>query len=270
MELDNFKELWNKEHHDLPEISLEKQNEIHSPLEMIKINMKTEFWLMVVTLPMVFIGFPFTTNDSNVRTISIFVTFLTVGLVVYFYSRFLRIYKMLTKTSTNTNYDLFNIKTQLLVCKEIYISYYISYIPLAFVSSLEQINFQFNEDYHIAIFATSFLIAILLLCVIVKYWIYYMYGKYIEDVVRLVDELNGIELLPRKIKNKTWFEKSQRYFIDKLGVKGNILNTILWFVSVYLLMILVLVIILSIIIIVGAKLDLINLNILLKALNKGN
>ncbi|WEK71095.1 MAG: hypothetical protein P0Y62_05940 [Candidatus Chryseobacterium colombiense] len=270
MELDNFKELWNKDGHDLPEISLEKQNEIYSPLEMIKINMKTEFWLMVITLPMVFIGFPFTTNNFNVRIISIFVTFLTIGLVVYFYSRFLRIYKRLIKTSTNTNYDLFNIKTQLLVCREIYISYYISYLPLAFVSSLQQINFQFDEDYHIAIFAISFLIIILLLCITLKYWVYYMYGKYIEDIVRLVDELNGIGLPPLKVRNKSWFERSQRYFINKLGVKGNILNTILWFVSVYLLLIVVLIVILSIIIIVGAKLDLINLNTLLKALNQGN
>ncbi len=270
MELENFKELWNKDSHDLPEISLEKQNEIHSPLEMIKINMRTEFWLMVVTMPMVFIGFPFTTNDFNIRTISIFVTFLTIGLIVYFYSRFLKVYKMLSKTSTNTNYDLFNIKTQLLVCKEIYISYYISYIPLAFVSSLEQINFQFNGDYHLAIFATSFLIAILLLCIVIKYWVYYMYGKYIEDVVRFVDELNGIELSPRKERKKTWFEKSQRYFINKLGVKGNILNTILWFVSVYLFITVMLIIILSIVIIAGAKLNFIDLNILLKALNKEN
>nr|WP_314492429.1 hypothetical protein [uncultured Chryseobacterium sp.] len=42
MELDNFKELWNKDTKQIPpEISLEKQNEIHSPLEMLKINMKT-------------------------------------------------------------------------------------------------------------------------------------------------------------------------------------------------------------------------------------
>ena len=95
-----------------------------------------------------------------------------------------------------------------------------------------------------------------------------MYGRHIEDIVRLVDELNGIELTPQKVRKKTWFEKSQRYFINKLGVKGNILNTVIWFVSVYLFITVMLIIILSIIIIAGAKLDLINLNILLKALNR--
>lgn len=270
MELENFKELWNKDSDDLPEISLEKQNEIHSPLEMIKINMKTEFWLMVVTLPTLLIGFPFANKDFNVKTISIFVTLLTIGLIVYFYSRFLKLYKMLTKTSINTNYDLFNIKTQLLVSKEIYISYYISYIPLAFVLSLDEIGFQFNEDYHVAIFGISFLITIMLLCFIIKYWIYYMYGKYIEDVVYVVDELNGVEVAPKKIRKKTWFERSQKFFINKFGIRGNVLNTILWFISVYIFIIVFLTIVLVAIILIGAKLNWIDLNILQKALNRGN
>lgn len=268
MELENFKELWNKDSQDLPEISLEKQDEIHSPLEMIRINMKTEFWLMVITLPMILIGFPFTTDDFNIKIISIFVAVLTVGLIVYFYSRFLKLYKMLKKSSINTNYDLFNIRTQLLVAKEIYISYYVSYIPLAFVSSLEQIDFQFNEDYHIAIFAISFLIAILILCIIIKYWVYYMYGKYIENVVRLVDELNDMEVYPKKQRNKTWFERSQKFFINKFGIGGNILNTVLWFISGYIFITIFLSLVLVLIIVLGAKFHFIDLDTLLKALER--
>ncbi len=272
MKLENFKELWEKDHQELPEISLEKQNEIHSPLEMIRINMKTEFWLMILTLPMLLIGFPFATEDFNVKTISILVAVLTLGIIIYFYSRFIKLYKMLKKTSINTNYDLFNLKTQLLVSKEIYISYYISYIPLAFVSSLEQIDFQFNMDYHFAVFVVSFLIAIFVLFILIKYWIYYMYGKYIEDVICLVDELNGVEveMKQRKNRDKTWFERSQKYFIKKFGIKGNILNTVLWFASAYVFIIVFLTIVLLAVILIGAKLDFIDLHILQKALNKGN
>ncbi|MCF2218578.1 hypothetical protein H9Q08_04600 [Chryseobacterium sp. PS-8] len=272
MELENFKELWDKDHQELPEVSLEKQNEIHSPLEMIRINMKTEFWLMILTLPMILIGFPFATEDFNVKTISVLVAFLTVAIIIYFYSRFIKLYKMLKKTSINTNYDLFNIKTQLLVAKEIYISYYISYIPLAFVSSLERIDFQFNIDYHFAVFVVSFLIAIFVLFILIKYWIYYMYGKYIEDVVRLVDELNGVEaeIRQRKNRDKTWFERSQKYFIKKFGIKGNILNTVLWFASAYIFIVIFFTIVLFAVILIGVKLDFIDVHILLKALKKGN
>lgn len=239
MELDNFKELWNKDNgQESPEISLEKQREIHSPLQMLKINMKTEFWLTVVTLPMLLTSFPFASSDSNIKTISTFVTILTITFIIYFYSRFLKLYKLLQKNSINTNYDLFNLKTQLLISKEIYISYYISYIPLAFLLSLIKINFHFDMEYNLAIFGISFLITLLLVWFVIKYWVYYMYGRYIEDIAYLVDDLNGVEVKPKVIKKRTWFERSQKFFMNKLGIKGNILNTVIWFVSVYISIIL--------------------------------
>ncbi|MEY8760322.1 hypothetical protein [Chryseobacterium tongliaoense] len=267
MELENFKELWDKDKQDLPEISLEKQNEIHSPLEMIRINMKTEFWLMIVTLPTILYGFPFATHDSNIKTISMFEVILSLGFIIYFYSRFIKLYGLLKKSSINTNYDLFNIKTQLLISKEIYIAYYISYIPLAFLLCLIQIGFHFEERYNVAIFAVSLIISILLICFIIKYWIYYMYGKYIENVVSLVDELNGIEVRPKAVRKKTWFEKSQQFFMNKYGITGNIINTVLWFVGVYIFIIFFLTLILLIIIIAAAKLGYIDLNILLNTLD---
>ena len=97
-----------------------------------------------------------------------------------------------------------------------------------------------------------------------------MYGRYIDDVVRLVDELNGIEVAPRFEKRKTWFERSQKFFINKMGIKGNILNTIIWFVFMYFFIILFLTIVLLIIIIVGAKLDFLDIGSLQRALNKLN
>lgn len=271
MELENFKELWNKDTgQEPPEISLEKQREIHSPLQMLKINMKTEFWLMVVTLPLLLTSFPFASTDSNIRIISTFVTLLTVAFMSYFYSRFLKLYKLLQKGSINTNYDLFNLKTQLLISKEIYISYYISYIPLAFLLSLIKINFHFDMEYNLAIFGISFLITLLLVCFIIKYWIYYMYGRYIDDVIYLVDELNGVEVMPRIEKKKTWFERSQKFFMNKFGIKGNILNTIIWYASVYVFIIVFLTLVLLLIIILGAKLDFIDIRTLQRALNKLN
>ncbi|MDN3692664.1 hypothetical protein QWZ06_10430 [Chryseobacterium tructae] len=271
MELENFKELWNKDTgQEPPEISLEKQRDIHSPLQMLKINMKTEFWLMVVTLPLLLTSFPFASTDSNVRTISTLVTILTIAFMSYFYSRFLKLYKLLQKNSINTNYDLFNLKTQLLISREIYISYYISYIPLAFLLSLIKINFHFEMEYNLAIFGISFFITLLLVCFIIKYWIYYMYGRYIDDVVYLVDELNGVEVKPRIEKKKTWFERSQKFFMNKMGIKGNILNTIIWYVSVYIFIILFLTLVLLIIIIIGAKLNCIDITTLQRALDRLN
>ncbi|CAI8820604.1 hypothetical protein [Chryseobacterium sp. IT-36CA2] len=271
MELENFKEIWNKDTgQESPEISLEKQKEIHSPLQMLKVNMKTEFWLMIVTLPLLLTSFPFASKDSNIKTISLFVTILTVAIIVYFYSRFLKLYKLLQKNSINTNYDLFNLKTQLLISKEIYIAYYISYIPLGLLLSLIQINFHFDQEYNLAIFGISLMITLLLIAFIIRYWIYYMYGRYIDDVVRLVDELNGIEVSPRPKKRKTWFERSQKFFMNTMGLKGNILNTVIWFVSMYIFIIVFLTLVLLIIIVVGAKLNFIDIGLLQRALSEMN
>ncbi|RXM38329.1 hypothetical protein BOQ62_17280 [Chryseobacterium sp. CH21] len=271
MELENFKEIWNKDTgQESPEISLEKQKEIHSPLQMLKVNMQTEFWLMIVTLPLLLTIFPFTSRDSNIKTISLFVTILTLAIIVYFYSRFLKLYKLLRKNSINTNYDLFNLKTQLLISKEIYISYYLSYVPIGFLLSLIQINFHFDMEYNLAIFGISVLITLLLIAFIIRYWIYYMYGRYIDDVVLLVDELNGLEVKTGTKNRKTWFERSQMFFMNKMGIKGNILNTVIWFVFMYFVIILFLTVVLLIIIIVGAKLDFLDIGSLQRALNKLN
>ena len=271
MELDNFKEIWNKDTgQEPPEISLEKQREIHSPLHMLKINMQTEFWLMVITLPMLLIGFPFASGDSNIKIISVFVTILTLAFMTYFYSRFRKLYKLLRNNSINTNYDLFHLKTQLLVSKEIYISYYVSYIPLGFLLSLIKISFHFEMEYNLAIFGVSLLISLLLIVFMIRYWIYYMYGRYIDDVVRLVDELNGVEVKPKTEKKKSWFERSQKFFMNRMGIKGNILNTVIWFVSVYIFIILFLTLVLLVVIIIGAKLDFIDIKSLLRALERLN
>nr|WP_314492430.1 hypothetical protein [uncultured Chryseobacterium sp.] len=225
---------------------------------------------MIVTLPTLLYGFPFAASDQNIKIISVFEIVLSLGFITYFYSRFVKLFRLLIKSSINTNYDLFNLKTQLLISKEIYLAYYISYIPLALLICLIKVGFHFDTAYHVAIFGVSLLISILLICFIIKYWIYYMYGKYIEDVVRIVDELNGIEVKPKTRKNNTWFERSQRYLVNKYGVKGNVINTVVWFFSCYVLILFTLLAIILIVIIIGTKLNCIDLNTLVKTLKSLN
>jgi hypothetical protein len=57
MDLDNLKSLWNKEDvSETPEISTERQKEIHLPLEKIRKNMRNEFWSTIILLPIVLIA----------------------------------------------------------------------------------------------------------------------------------------------------------------------------------------------------------------------
>lgn len=270
MELENLKKLWNKDLKNIPEISLQKRSEIHSPLQMIKINMRTEFYILLITLPVILLSFPFATDDFNLKIISILQIILTLGFITYFYSRFKKLYNLLAKSGINTNYEMFNIKTQLLVAKEIYISYYISYIPLAFVLCLIQISFHFDTDYHMLIFGISFGISFLIVCFFIKYWVYYMYGKYIEIVSDVVDELNGEKQKTKKDNKQALFERSQLFFIKKYGIKGNVLNIIIWFIAGYALIIILFTIVFLIIILIGQKLNLIDPQTFLKVLDNLN
>ncbi|KQT17134.1 hypothetical protein ASG31_10265 [Chryseobacterium sp. Leaf404] len=266
MEIDNLKEFWKKDQVQLPEVPLEKQDEIFSPLDMIRINMKTEFWLLIVTLPGLLYGFPFDNKNVNIKTISAFEVLLSIGFMTYFYTRFIKLYRILRTKGINTNYDLFNIKTQLLLSKEIYISYYITYIPLAFLIALINVNFHLDNVYYIAVFAVSFLVSVFVVFLMIRFWIHYMYGRHISEVVAIVDELNGIVNESRTNYRKSWFERSQLFFRSKYGLKGHVANTILWFFSSYILLILVLSLVICSVVILGVKLDFIDKTLLLKAL----
>ncbi|MBD8081486.1 hypothetical protein [Chryseobacterium caseinilyticum] len=266
MEIDNLKEFWKKDQEELPEVPLEKQDEIFSPLEMIRINMKTEFWLLIITLPGLLYGFPFDNKNVNIKTISAFEVLLSIGFMTYFYTRFIKLYRMLRTTGINTNYDLFNIKTQLLVSKEIYISYYITYIPLAFLIALINVNFHLDNVYYIAIFAVSLLVSVLVVFIMIRFWIHYMYGRHISEVVAIIDELNGVVNESQVNGRKSWFERSQLFLRSKYGLKGHIANTVLWFFFSYILLTLVLIVVICSMVILGIKLDIIDKSLLLKAL----
>lgn len=228
MDLDNLKTLWKKDEGDtLPEISLEHQQEIATPLDMIKLNMRTEFWLVVVYLVLSIInsiGLDYSPEESFYTNI---ISALSLGIMIYFYCRLRSFYKKFGNASMNTNYSLLNLKTELMVTKEIFLSYYVLYIPLNFMSFMVYNGFEKMDEMSYFMFILSFVICVLMILFVRKYWLYYMYGIYIDRIVNLVDELNGVET-NWKTKRLTWFQRTQKYLISKLGLVGNMLNTLLW------------------------------------------
>jgi hypothetical protein len=93
-----------------------------------------------------------------------------------------------------------------------------------------------------------------------------MYGKHIAEVVHIIDDLNGIKSDKASSKKTSWFETSQSFLRKKYGVKGHVINTIVWFFSSFILIIVILSVILSLIIFLGIRMDIIDKTILLKAL----
>lgn len=267
LELDNIKDLWGKDKgEDVPEISLEKQKQIHSPLEMMRINMKTEFLVTILSLPYSLMNFQLESKDGNIRVISIFLSIIMIAIIGYFFQRLHKVYKVLQKKDVNTNYELFNMKSQLLMLREIYKSYYVTYVPILFMIYLLPLGFHFEMHYSLTVFAITFLIAIGLLAIVVNFWFKYMYGKYINEVLYLVDELNGVESKVKLTTKTMWFERLQNYLVARFGLVGNILNICIWFALGTCLLIIILTIVFLVLLFTASKLNLINIHEFLKAM----
>ncbi len=227
MELDNFKELWAKDkNNEMPEISLAQQRKIHSPLEMVRLNMLAEFILTLLSLPLMFSDTK-VDSDNNLEVISIFLFVVSLSIMVYFFFRLRKVYNVIAKKDANTNYDLFNLKTQLLVMKEIYKSYYVSYIPFFFISYLIPIGFHFDMKYSLSAFLIMFGMSLFMLFLIIKVWFKFMYGRYINEIVYMVDELNGIDAKPSSVVKTSKLYQFQNFLINKMGLLGNIIYVFL-------------------------------------------
>lgn len=258
MELENLKDLWSKDQpENTPKVSIEGTEKLNSPLKMLQMNMRTEFfvWLLLI-IPYGVYNMLSSPEDENIRKISILITVLMLLIMLYFGWRFRKLYSYLENRDVSTNYGLFSLKTKLLVSKELYISYYISYIPMVFLMSLIQVKFHFDFKYSGLVFGISFLLSSVVLFIMIKNWFYLMYGKYINQIECLIDDLNGIDV-PNVIKPRktTRFEKTQAYFIGKMGVFGNFLNTLIWFALFYGFFFIILFLFFFILIIALVKLD---------------
>ena len=86
MDLENLKQVWNEEKMEsIPEISLEKQKEIHTPLEMIRMNMRTEFWMNIIFFPLWAVLFPL--MGKNIEQTYLLVILIFIALlseILYF------------------------------------------------------------------------------------------------------------------------------------------------------------------------------------------
>ena len=96
MDLENLKQVWDKEKiESVPEISLEKQKEIHTPLEMIRKNMRTEFWISIVSFLIFGIQIFFIVKGTEQTFFLIMLAFITLGILGYYYLKFYSFYKKL-------------------------------------------------------------------------------------------------------------------------------------------------------------------------------
>ena len=195
MELDQLKNIWDKEDvSQTPEISTEKQREIHQPLEKIRKNMRMEFWSSLMAFVLIVLYFIFSVDDFKLRSYGIILTFSAVIVTVFYYYQFFLLYKELTDQEFTTLEMLKDLKTQFDLNKQYYISYYIAFVPIIVASYI--LIFQSTSSYEkyselvfITILSLTVIAGLTSLYFVGKWWFKKYYGKYIKQIEVLIHDL---------------------------------------------------------------------------------
>jgi len=192
MDLENLKQVWNEEKiESIPEISLEKQKEIHTPLEIIRKNMRTEFWISIISFLIFGIQIFFIVKGTEQTFFLIMLAFITLGILGYYYLKFYSFYKKLNTQNLNTYHSILDLRYELVLNSELYKSFYIAAIP--FILDFYYVLYIGNEDIDLTFFSIISLSFCVLIYFVGKYWLYENYGKYIQKISKIVAEITGEE-----------------------------------------------------------------------------
>ena len=192
MDLENLKQVWDKEKiESVPEISLEKQKEIHTPLEMIRKNMRAEFWISVVSFSLWAMMLPFMGKNTEQTYLLVILVFIALTITGYYYLKFYIFYKKLNTKNLNTYHNILDLRYELVLNSELYKSFYIVFIPIGLC--LYTILYLHDKETNLTIFAIKSLIFGMVFYFGGKYWLYEKYGKYIQKISKIVAEIIGEE-----------------------------------------------------------------------------
>lgn len=196
MELDHLKDLWNKEQiMETPEISTEKQKEIHLPLEKIRRNMRKEFWSTAVFFLFIILFFIFV--DMHFFRFKIYVIALVTAMMLitgFYFFKFFQLYKNITDVNFNTKDSLNELIHQFRLNEQYYLSFYIAFVPFVFCEMFLIFDYSPNLKAlsgikFILLLGATTLTTLVILFSVGKWWFARNYGKYINQIVKTRQDL---------------------------------------------------------------------------------
>ena len=245
MDLENLKQVWDKEKiESVPEISLEKQKEIHTPLEMIRKNMRAEFWISVVSFSLWAMMLPFMGKNTEQTYLLVILVFIALTITGYYYLKFYIFYKKLNTKNLNTYHNILDLRYELVLNSELYKSFYIVFIPIGLC--LYTALYLHDKETNLTIFAIKSLIFGMVFYFGGKYWLYEKYGKYIQKISKIVAEIIGEEdgfeydrSFLKIQKEFVFLQKARNFCNEKFGKYGQTAYIIFLIISLLLISFLV-------------------------------
>jgi len=195
MEFDHLKSLWNKEDvSETPEISREKQRQIHHPLERIRRNMRYEFWSTIITLPIILVVIWFFPLPFR---FTLYIEILVISMAIvtaFFFTKFFKLYKEISNPALGTLDALKDLLHQFELNKQYYVSFYLSFVPFFVCEMIIVLEFiPQTHDYSNTVLAMVFIGSVAFGLTMVYFigmaWFKHFYGKYIRKIEILVEEM---------------------------------------------------------------------------------
>lgn len=195
MNIDELKNAWNEDVSDeTPEISIEHRNKINLPLEKIRKNMRMEFWstigIFIFAFAVIALApgpFRFKFYISILIASMVFVTF-------FFFSKFFKLYKNISNPMMKTYDGLKDLLHQFNLNKQYYLSFCLTFVPflvcelIIVIESLPRPE-PLSDIFIAVLLIATLVVGISLLFVFGKWWFKKFYGRYINQVENLINEL---------------------------------------------------------------------------------
>ncbi|MCZ4223381.1 hypothetical protein [Pedobacter rhodius] len=199
MNFEDLKKEWNAESTEETNISEEmlKIKQARTPIDIIRRKMKHEFNYQIATLILMaaipyFFGF-----SANMKMIYLVFYAVTCGFTAYYFFKFYRFYKNAYDMTMDSRKSILWFFYEMKLNIELYkaLTYIIAFIGLAFIavylfvekaSVFARILSKLSPVYLIL----NCFISILIIGAITELWAWYYYGKYLNRVKKVVDELD--------------------------------------------------------------------------------
>lgn len=245
MEELHIKDLWQQDKDDaVPQISLEQKRKFHLPLEKIRSNMKLEFWTTLLTYPLLIIGlFPLIKDTHHILS-GILLVIIGTSVTGYYFFKFYKFYKRLGSQHLSTINHFINLRYELLMNRELYKSYYVAFVPIAYAAFLVVNHQQNNFFLNIYIILISFLFSVTIMYFVGRVWLKELYGKYILQISDLIDELDPqhelVDFNRKSLESSFVFKPADQtkiFFSKQFGEKsGGVINTIFWWATGFIVL----------------------------------
>ncbi len=191
MNLDELKETWNNETiKEIPEVSLSKQKELKSPLALIRKNMRKELRRSTIIFTLLVLWAVLGIEDNKKLTYIVSLIFVASLVIIYYFWRFYKFHKEFKNKNYSTFQSLLELNYHLKYFTDLYVSYYVSSIPILLCEVIILLNSDGKTIYRLSIEITIFILFMLLFLFLSGKWHFNRYyGKHISKITKLLKEI---------------------------------------------------------------------------------